>query len=77
LAFLLAGGSEQDRDLYVMINAHPAERRFLIQGDPRTWKRVVDTSLASPQDITKVGEEALLSNSSYVVGARSVVVLLA
>ncbi|MDF2973382.1 MAG: hypothetical protein K0R61_3832, partial [Microvirga sp.] len=54
-----------------------AERRFLIQGDPRTWKRVVDTSLASPQDITKVGDEALLSNSSYVVGARSVVVLLA
>jgi hypothetical protein len=45
-------------------------------GRPSEWRRVVDTSLPSPQDILEPGKEAQLHDPKYKVGARSVVVLL-
>jgi glycogen operon protein len=76
LAYCLAGASEADADLYVMINAGPEPVPFVVQeGPPELWKRVVDTALASPDDIREPGEEVPIPSSRYVVGARSVVVL--
>jgi isoamylase len=77
LAYLLRGGSEQDRDLYVMISADWAPVTFRIQeGQPQEWVRAVDTSLVSPADLADPGQEQRLLDQAYIVGPRSVVVLL-
>jgi glycogen operon protein len=75
LAFCLHGASQADDDIYVMINAYWEELVFHIQeGTPQEWKRIVDTSLPSPDDFS---ERALpLATPNYGVAPRSVVVLL-
>jgi glycogen operon protein len=76
LAFYLDGASQQDVDLYVMINAYWEDLVFTVQeGRAGQWRRVVDTALASPDDFCESGAEALLPSQTYVVRARSVVVL--
>jgi len=76
LAYCLRGHRQHDVDLYVMINAYWADLPFTIQaGDAAEWRRVVDTSLPSPDDIVDPGAEALVETQQYTVGARSVVVL--
>jgi glycogen operon protein len=75
LAFCLHGTSENDDDLYVMINAYWEELEFQIQeGTADGWKRVVDTALPSPDDFSASGLP--LGRPSYVVAPRSMVVLL-
>ena len=77
LAFALHGASQQDIDLYVMINAHWEELAFEIQeGAANAWRRVVDTSLDSPFDILEPGNETSLQSMEYRVPARAVVVLV-
>ena len=67
----------RDEDVYVMINAYWENLDFTLQeGQPGQWKRVVDTSLASPFDFAAPGTEPKLTSSTYTVKARSVVVLL-
>ena len=75
LAFCLHGASQADDDIYVMINAYWEELVFHIQeGTPQEWKRIVDTSLPSPDDFS---ERSLpLAKPNYGVAPRSVVVLL-
>jgi glycogen operon protein len=76
LAFFLSGVSQRDDDLYVMINAYWEPLPFVIQeGRPDEWRRVVDTSLASPADILDPGNGHPLTSRSYDVRPRSVVVL--
>ena len=76
LAYCLHGASCQDDDLYVMINAYWEDLTFTVQeGKAREWRRVVDTSLPSPQDIAEPGQETPLTRLDYPVKARSVVVL--
>jgi glycogen operon protein len=76
LAFYLDGATEDDDDLYVMINAYWEPLDFNIQqGDYRHWLRVVDTGCSSPGDILEPGQEVSLPNQAYRVEARSVVVL--
>ena len=68
--------SAGDDDLYVMINGHWQDHQFAIQGGgPLEWRRVVDTAQPSPQDILEPGHEVRLKSASYLVRARSVVVL--
>lgn len=74
LAYCILGAGEQDDDIYVMINAYWNPIEFFVQ-EPGSWLRVVDTSLASPDDIRAPGQEVLI-NSRYAVAARSVVVLI-
>ena len=75
LVFCLHGASQDDDDIYVMINAYWEELEFQIQeGMSQEWKRIVDTALPSPQDFSKRGEP--LERSSYTVAPRSIVVLL-
>ena len=77
LAYCLHGGSQHDSDLYVMINAWQEALTFTIQeGLPGQWSRAVDTSLPTPEDARAVGDEAPLASLRYVVGPRSVVVLV-
>lgn len=77
LAFFLRGGSQQDTDLYVMINASPQDITFTVNEENiQTWRRAVDTSLASPDDVLEPGRETPIASIEYLVKARSVVVLL-
>ena len=77
LAFALHGGSQQDIDIYVMINAYWEELTFQIQeGATNAWRRVVDTSLESPFDFLEPGQESPLQSMDYRVPGRTVVVLV-
>jgi isoamylase len=75
LAFCLHGASQDDDDVYVMINAYWGKLGFQIQeGSAQEWVRVVDTALASPADFSDRVEP--LVGLTYPVAPRSVVVLL-
>jgi glycogen operon protein len=75
LAFCLHGASQNDNDIYVMINAYWESLQFHIQeGTAQEWTRIVDTALPSPADFSDRGEP--LGAVSYAVAPRSVVVLL-
>ena len=75
LAFCLHGASQNDNDIYVMINAYWQSLQFHIQeATAQEWMRVVDTALPSPEDFSDPGDP--LGAMSYVVAPRSVVVLL-
>ncbi len=77
LAFGLQGASQNDNDLYVMINAYWEPLTFVVQeGQPGDWYRVADTSLASPEDFCEPGSEQRVESTSYALGPRSVVVLI-
>jgi isoamylase len=75
LAVCLHGASQNDDDIYVMINAYWQELEFHIQeGTAREWTRIVDTALPSPDDFSERGDP--LRAAVYLVAPRSVVVLL-
>jgi isoamylase len=75
LAFCLHGGSQNDKDIYVMINAYWEDLEFQIQeGIASEWSRIVDTALPSPNDFSDSREP--LKTLRYLVAPRSVVVLL-
>jgi isoamylase len=77
LAFCLHGASQEDRDIYVMINAYWENLSFQIQeGGVKDWMRVADTSMPSPFDLLEIGKEKPLRSLNYGVKARSIVVLL-
>ena len=78
LAFHLAGGSQNDQDLYVMMNMDDEARAFgIFSGYAGAWHRAIDTALPSPQDIVAPGAEAPVHpGDSYLVRGHSVVVLV-
>ncbi len=77
LAYCLHGASQDDQDIYVMINAWWNDLLFTVQeGTANCWQRVVDTARESPHDILEPGREAPLQNLEYRVKARSIVVLV-
>ena len=76
LAYFLRGSRLKDNDLYVMINAYWEDLAFTIQeGQAGEWRRVADTSLASPDDIAEADKGYPISSLQYLVKARSIVVL--
>jgi len=75
LAFCLHGASQDDDDIYVMINAYWEPLEFQVQeGTAQEWMRIVDTALASPDDFSERGEPLWVAR--YSVAPRSVAVLL-
>jgi isoamylase len=75
LAFCLRGASQNDQDIYAMINAYWEDLTFTIQeGGLHDWTRVVDTSLPSPDDFSD--PPIPISSLAYPVTARSVVIFL-
>jgi isoamylase len=76
LAYCLIGERFEERDLYVMINAFWEPASFHIQeGSAGQWRRLVDTSRASPEDIAEPGGGWPVESLDYEVGPRCVVVL--
>lgn len=77
LAFFVRGAVENDQDLYVMINAGAKTLPFVIlEGKADSWRRAMDTSLASPLDICDPGDEKPVQDTRYVVSPRSMVVFI-
>lgn len=75
LAFCLHGASQNDADIYVMINAYWESLEFQIQeGTASEWTRIVDTALPTPSDFSNSREP--LETLRYLVAPRSVIVLL-
>jgi glycogen operon protein len=75
LAFCLHGASQSDDDIYVMINGYWEPLQFQIQeGTPEDWVRIADTNLPTLDDFLESGMR--LRHSTYLVAARSVVVLV-
>ncbi len=75
LAWCLHGESENDHDLYVMINGDEKEAEFGIhEGVPGQWRRVIDTS-AVEAIVSEDAAESIRS-TKYRVNPRSVVVLI-
>ena len=74
-----AGGPDAGQtgpSLYALINFYTQDLTFQIQeGQEGDWRRVVDTSLASPDDFRELGQETVVAGLSYTVKAQSVVVL--
>ncbi len=74
LAFCLHGASQDDDDIYAMINAYWEALEFHVQeGSAQDWERVADTALPSPDDFSNDG--IVLQQTKYLVAPRSVVVL--
>ncbi|MGA2374277.1 MAG: alpha-amylase family glycosyl hydrolase [Candidatus Sulfotelmatobacter sp.] len=74
VAFCLHGASQGDDDIYAMINAYWEELEFNVQeGTAQEWKRIVDTSLPSPDDFSDDGIR--LEATKYLLAPRSIVVL--
>ena len=77
VAFFLSGRGQGDANLYVMINPSGEDVELAVPAEHAgLWRRVIDTSLPSPDDIVEQGNEVLLDTSSYLVKSRSVVVLM-
>lgn len=77
LAVSLRGQSQLDDDIYFMVNAGSQALIFTIQeGKEGDWKRVIDTSLESPNDFREPGDEVDLRSASYEVNPHSMAVLI-
>ena len=76
LAYLLRGAAEQDDDLYVMINGWTEPIEFVIQdGEAGEWRRAIDTSLETPDDIADDLGGDVVDRQTYWLDSRSVAVL--
>ncbi|HEY3837028.1 MAG TPA: isoamylase [Bryobacteraceae bacterium] len=77
LGYCLRGASLEDDDIYVMINASANTQWFRVhEGSAHDWVVVANTGMLSPQDLWEAGKEPGLESADYLVGERSVVVLL-
>lgn len=77
MAYCLHGTSQNDGDVYVMVNAYWQPLTFSIQeGRPAEWKRIVDTNMDSPDDFVDLATASPLPLLDYKVHPRSVVVLV-
>ena len=76
-AYHLRGASEDDDDLYVMVNAWWESLTFTVQaGSPAEWQRAFDTGAASPMDAAEDMVGVPIATMDIEVGPRSVVVLV-
>lgn len=77
IAYALRSESEGDEDLYVMINGYWEPLDFVVQDvNDVPWRRVVDTSLATPSDVLEPGTEEVLQSPIYRLAERSIAVLV-
>ena len=77
LAIYLSGASQQDADLYLMINSSDGDRNFEIQeGRTGQWQLAFNTGLSSPEDFVEPADGYFLQSKSFVVASRSIVGLV-
>jgi len=73
LAVYLCGASQQDGDLYLMLNASDCDVTFEIQeGQPGEWLLSFDTGLASPEDFPEAADMSFVQSRSYILRSRSI-----
>lgn len=70
----LRGASQQDQDIYIIINCDPDGAWFRLPGIG--WHRAMDTARAAPDDVGEAGSEPKVAADCYFVQGRSVVVLI-
>ena len=71
------GGFDGEDDVHVILNMYWEPLEFALPTVAgRQWHRVVDTSLASPQDVADPGQELQIDGAKYRVNDRSVVILV-
>ncbi|WFU42043.1 hypothetical protein QA640_05985 [Bradyrhizobium sp. CB82] len=75
LALHLRGASTDGADIFAMFNVYWDALSFTLPA-ASIWKRVVDTSLDSPNDIVEEATAQPYVSTSYSVGPRSVAVLI-
>ena len=69
----------QGLKVYLILNAYWEPLEFELPppaGDAASWRRWIDTSLASPDDIVQWAEAPAVTGATYPAGPRSVVVLI-
>lgn len=84
IAFLLCGkhakaGTAEDNYVYVAMNMYWETLAFELPGLPENmqWHVSTNTDMPTPQDIFEPGTEPILADqASYLVGGRSVVILV-
>jgi glycogen operon protein len=74
LAFHLRGCEVNNQDIFVMINAYWLPLSFDLP--PSTWRRIADTSLASPQDIVEEASAQTIPFAPYELSGRSIAILI-
>jgi glycogen operon protein len=76
LVFTLGGEAFEEPALHVILNMHDFPRQVTLPVlDGRCWRRIVDTALDSPHDITPIAQQATAESGNCRAEARSVVVL--
>lgn len=66
-----------DHVTYVVFNAYWQDLTFELPASPSgEWQRIVDTSLSGGKDIHVYGDEKYFVRTNYLVGARSMVILI-
>jgi glycogen operon protein len=77
LAWCVHGASLNDSDIYVMVNSYWEPLTFTIQENhTEQWKRIIDTSLFSPDDFIDFDHAIALASLSYRMAPHSIVVLV-
>jgi glycogen operon protein len=77
VAYCLHGASENDDDLYVMINGSSSDREFgIYEGSPGQWHDVINTSRDSPREILGPDSALQIEMPKFDVSANSIVVLV-
>lgn len=76
LAFTWHGGKLNSGDIFCALNAHSFEINFKLPSAPsgQKWRRLVDTNLPSPKDITPGGNAGV--DPSYSIQGFSSIVLI-
>jgi isoamylase len=63
--------------VHLILNAYHEPLEFELPPAPGPWRRWIDTSLASPEDIVDADKAPVVSGQRYPAGPRSVVLLFA
>jgi glycogen operon protein len=85
LAFVLSGeygrkeAGSADKDIYVAMNSSLYNKRIVIPESPSgfPWKRIVDTSMPSPDDFIDETDAQNIADSTYILKRQSLIVLVA
>jgi len=76
LAFTLAGTTEEEEILKVLMNMGEGNRTFALERfEGRTWHLALDTAKAAPHDIASRDEQEPWPHDQYQVAGRTLVVL--
>ncbi len=76
LAYTLAGAGEMKEDLHIMLNMSDQAVEMELPMVPGSrWHCAVDTSQPSPADIPDASDQPKVEGNTYILAARSVVVL--